>query len=258
MEERKQERGGEYSTVISLGCFCGVAQEMERFGLRSFSAPFDWLITEEFELVLQLIDTHFENFFQFDALEQQYAINPAYYFDSVNRIQIYHDFSAFQPLEKQYGEVIKKYKRRIDQFYRNIQKPSLFIRYCEHTRELRWIDDHYEEIIRLLKDYNIKNDIIFIGGDEYVFQNKKIRYFHTPRTPGDYVARKAFSAHPDLQKMMEGNIIPEDQKIKNFQFYENKQKRKYIHKVQRKIKKIFDQVFRTPYRYEKQREFSSK
>lgn len=34
-----------YTNYISLGYFCGVAQDLEKLGLRSYSAPFDWGIS---------------------------------------------------------------------------------------------------------------------------------------------------------------------------------------------------------------------
>ena len=36
----------EYKHFISLGYFCSVAMELERFGLRSESGPFDWVISD--------------------------------------------------------------------------------------------------------------------------------------------------------------------------------------------------------------------
>ena len=48
-----------YSNFISLGYFCGVAEDLERIGLRSFSSPFDWLITD-FKGVIKLIENRFK------------------------------------------------------------------------------------------------------------------------------------------------------------------------------------------------------
>lgn len=38
-----------YESVISLGYFCSVAIELEKMGIRNFSTPFDWLITDWLE-----------------------------------------------------------------------------------------------------------------------------------------------------------------------------------------------------------------
>lgn len=35
-----------YQNYISLGYFCGVAQDLEKLGLRNTSSPFDWCITD--------------------------------------------------------------------------------------------------------------------------------------------------------------------------------------------------------------------
>ena len=50
-----------YNSFISLGWFCGVASSMSKYGLRSFSSPFDWYFSD-FKSVLHFIETDFIDF----------------------------------------------------------------------------------------------------------------------------------------------------------------------------------------------------
>ena len=44
-----------FDHVISLGWFCSPAHEIRRIGLRDASYPFDWLITHNFSIIINLI-----------------------------------------------------------------------------------------------------------------------------------------------------------------------------------------------------------
>ncbi len=136
-----------YKNLISLGHFCGVASECERMGLRSFSSPFDWLITEKFSVVLDLIDTNFSDFLRYDDLYQEYDKSPSWYVNLPLAIHFYHNFNANDSLVSQIGKVQEKYKRRIIRFYEKIKEPTLFIRYCYSHEEIKWIDENYNEIL---------------------------------------------------------------------------------------------------------------
>lgn len=59
----------EYSHFISLGCFCGVAEELERLGLRDASYPFDWLIGP-YDSYIKLINSNFDDFLNQDYIYQ--------------------------------------------------------------------------------------------------------------------------------------------------------------------------------------------
>ena len=59
-----------YSNYVSLGSFCSVAMELERFGLRSASFPFDWLLSD-FRGVVEAINSNFGAFFDESFLNNQ-------------------------------------------------------------------------------------------------------------------------------------------------------------------------------------------
>lgn len=53
-----------YRHFISLGFFCSVASELERYGLRSASGPFDWQSCDSFKERMDLINNRFEKFWE--------------------------------------------------------------------------------------------------------------------------------------------------------------------------------------------------
>ena len=122
-----------YKNIISLGMFCSVAMELERKGLRTASYPFDWVISESFEKVLFLVKNDFSDFLTYDKLYQER--NPAHYYNAKADIHFFHDFTPYCPLEKQMDVVEKKYKRRIERFYKDIKEPTLFVRYCSNLAD---------------------------------------------------------------------------------------------------------------------------
>lgn len=151
-----------YKHVVSLGYYCGPAQELERIGYRQFSLPFDWLITASFQVVLQLIESRFNGFLEEDGLQQEINVNPKYYYDEDKQIHYYHDFTDKESLTKQLPAVKKKYARRIDRFYQTISEPTLFLRYCLSHNEYEWISNNLEYINSVLRKYNPNNDIVFV------------------------------------------------------------------------------------------------
>lgn len=51
-----------FEQFISLGLHCFTAASMSKYGLRSSSGPFDWLITADFGWVLRYMETDFSGF----------------------------------------------------------------------------------------------------------------------------------------------------------------------------------------------------
>lgn len=58
-----------FDYFVSLGYSCPTASSMSKYGLRSFSGLFDWLISADFSWVLHFIETDFTDFLQKDRLE---------------------------------------------------------------------------------------------------------------------------------------------------------------------------------------------
>ena len=156
-----------FKHIISLGHFCGVAQELERLGLRDASYPFDWLITKR-EPLHRLINNHFDGFLEYDNLYQSQAEKNIYrnkYYDF--GVSFYHDFSRYIPLDAQLDEVQKKYARRIERFYTAITEPTLFIRYVNNEDDAEYYSKHSDERLAYYKQFCSENELIFVVNDEY-------------------------------------------------------------------------------------------
>ncbi|MBQ7203703.1 MAG: hypothetical protein IJS03_06790 [Eubacterium sp.] len=193
-EQERSILNKRYNNIISLGFFCSVAQELEKYGFRNASYPFDWLISD-FKGVIEVIERDFKDFLNYDYLSQM-AVNPKYYINTAYGFQFYHDFNAYQPLSTQLNDVRKKYNRRINRFYKNITKPTLFVRYIENEVEFKWIEENYIRIRELLKSFNPNKEIVYITNDEY--SSTVFKAFYVEKDEGDTVARQPFSKSEEL------------------------------------------------------------
>lgn len=240
---------------ISLGYFCSVALELEKYGLRKESSPFDWLITE-FEGVITLIENHFKDFLAYEYLAQNKE-DRLFYMNTKYRAKFVHDFDKYKPLAPQLPEVQKKFERRIERFYKTIAEPTLFIRYISDEKmvdgvseELIWIENNYDYILRVLKMFNEENDIMFIANDGVV--SEKIKIYHVAKDENDNVARSPFDKNEELSEMFSQIDTPE--KGINLEIYAQKQKRKnnIVGKVQRGIVFYLKKIFLKEYIHEKE------
>lgn len=123
-----------YINFISLGYFCGVAQDLEALGLRDASYPFDWCISN-YEGVIKAIDNRFSDFMAYENLSQS-AETRKHYMDTAYEIFFFHDFSQYKSLDEQYFLVKEKYRRRINRFLKRIEQPTCFVRYI--ANESTW------------------------------------------------------------------------------------------------------------------------
>ena len=231
---------------ISLGHFCSVALELEKFGLRTESSPFDWLISD-FESVISAIETHFDDFLNYDHLSQDKKLHYLYY-DSKYKCSFHHDFDKYAPLKKQLPVVQSKYARRINRFYKTIQEPTLFIRYISSkqneegkSKELVWIEENYDRIISLLKSFNKDNDILFIANEDVT--SEMLTIYNVEKDENDSVARQPFCKSPVLFEMFSSIDFPN--KEANIARYNKKYSK--INKVPRKIKAILKKIFLKEY-----------
>jgi len=229
-----------YKHFISLGSFCSVAGELERFGLRDASYPFDWLVSD-FKNVINLINNKFYDFLNEKRLKQNTTLRSVFA-DELIKMYFFHDFNKYEPLEKQMPKVREKYERRINRFYEAIKEPTLFFRYIYHKKdageaELLWIEDNIDCILRFFKSFNADSDIIFIANEG--FTSNKIKIYNVPIDTGDVVCRSFGDHNVELKYLLE-NIECEN-KSENLKFYLLKEKRKNSigFKVKRKLKGIF-------------------
>lgn len=218
----------QYKHFISLGYFCSVASELERIGLRSTSSPFDWCISN-YEGVIDAIENHFENFLNYDYLLQS-DTECGHYFNPKYKIWFFHDFDKYRSLEEQLPSVKDKYLRRIERFYKNIQQPTLFVRYISDeivneygkSKELDWIEKNNHHILLLLKSFNEYNDIIYIANDGVT--SKVINIFNVQKDKNDVVARRPLDKNTSLNEFF--MLFDYEPKEKNIDVFIKKQKKK--------------------------------
>lgn len=236
---------------ISLGYFCSVASELERFGLRIMLSPFDWVISD-FEGVISAIEHNFRDYLTYEYLFQGRKSHQIYR-NTKYKINFVHDFNKYISLEKQLPEVQSKYNRRINRFYEAIKNKTLFIRYISDeekiegkSKELIWIENNYDHIIRILKSFNNDNDILFIAN--YGVTSEKIKIYNVEKDENDVVARYPFSKNTDLfEKFISINFPDKEQNIKRY-----KKKRSIVNRILRKIKGLLKKLFLKEYIHEKQ------
>lgn len=192
-----------FCNFVSLGYFCSVASELERIGLRTCSGPFDWQASRSFELRIKQVNDGFKEFF--DGLNEQYLYQkqsePQIYFHSLVDTFLVHDFNSYDTLSSQLPTVIQKYRRRVDSFYKHIQKPTLFIHYIYNAENATWIEKNYDYIIKTLKQYNSSNDIVFIANNDIQEIDIPHIYYVEP-DKNDNVARTFLNKIPELEKVL--------------------------------------------------------
>lgn len=212
-----------YEHIISLGYFCSTAQEIERIGLRDCSSPFDWLISSDFHMVIDLIKNNFKDFLKMEHLYQSRE-NPSYYCNVKYQIWFYHDFNGYESLQKQLPLLQAKYKRRVENFYKNITEPTLFIRYISNEDELSFIENNMEKIDLILKEFNSRNEILYVSNND--LKSNKITAFCVEADPNDSVARKFLDKNNELLKYL-NEVIIYDKCTKEMNLNSYKQKKKY-------------------------------
>lgn len=151
-----------FDHVISLGWFCSPAQEIRRIGLRDASYPFDWLITHNFSIIINLIKNN--RYLKLYADEMlQYDLDESRWYNREYMISIFHDFNKYKKMCSQIDSVNEKYFRRMKRFYENIAEPTLFLRYVKDENEALFISRNESRIESIFKDKNEGNEIVYIA-----------------------------------------------------------------------------------------------
>ena len=147
-----------FSSVISLGFYCGVAYSISKCGFRSFSGPFDWE-NSEYEGVLHFIDDDFSDFLLPENLEVDNS-SPEKFFDKKYNIRFPHDIHT--SFAEDLPSIKAKYKRRIERFIDEEHKGTCFIRAINDPAEIDFIAENREKINSVLTKYNPNNKVIYL------------------------------------------------------------------------------------------------
>lgn len=149
-----------FDNFVSLGCFCGTASSLLKYGLRSFSGPFDWIISD-FDGVVDNMDNNFCDFLNKDNL--QILSDESGIIDSKYGFYFKHDkISGF---DEEFEKVYAKYKRRIEKFRIILKSKTCFIRVVKDNEEVSYISDNIDYINQVIKKENSNNEIIFMIPD---------------------------------------------------------------------------------------------
>ena len=246
-------RGGGYESVVSLGYFCSVASEIERMGLRTHSGPFDWQACVDFRKRIELIDTHFKEFFENlneEGLYQKVS-EPQIYFMKAVGVFLVHDFTMYKSLAEQLPKVRRKYERRVTSFYRQIVRKTLFIYYVNKDNDVDYINHNIDYIRKTLRKFHPDNEIIFVANTDKHLEVSPA-YYVTPDA-GDVVARKFLEKNEDLKSFLENLPFDQKQRHINMSFHKKKILKKKLCKPYRKMKEIFDKLLKKPYVHKRRR-----
>ena len=252
----------EFKNFISLGYFCEVAEDLEKMGLRNTSSPFDWCITD-FSKNIELIENRFEGFMNYDNLAQSID-DRNHYEDTRYHDFFFHDFTKYKPLSQQYDVVKAKYDRRIKRFLKNIESPTLFIRYISNEEknfsgrsiELEWIENNKDYVDQVLKSYNPDNQIIFIG--DLSTRSDKIKIYNVKVDKGDVVSRSPIYNNVELYPIMKKYRIENQDYNKARYMLKQKKKNSFTTKLFSRSVAIFNKLFKRVYHHSKSYDIEGK
>lgn len=140
---RQSELHRPYDLIMSLGYNCMVAYQLKRLSLRNFSGPIDWVISENTDQLIRLLDHRFHGYMD----EQNLAIlgtHNGFYsvMDTEYQMYSFHDFpiQSEEPRITNYAEFKEKRDRRINHFMSLAANSdsSLFVRErCSYEEAIR-------------------------------------------------------------------------------------------------------------------------
>jgi|WetSurMetagenome_2_1015567.scaffolds.fasta_scaffold25363_3 hypothetical protein len=229
-----------FKHIISLGHFCSVASELERFGLRDSSDPFDWVICD-IQTVTSLLKNNFDNLFDLELLSKN-KLYPYIVQHQDFKFDFYHDFHPEIDLKQQISVVASKYRKRINRFYSRIEEPTLFIRYIENNEIDFWYNDAHE-MLGLLKSFNPENSIILIINDDVSIDVSRInssvqQVFFVKKDQNDSISREFLRYNKNISSYLNHISYPRLKRIKNYVSYCNKRIPKLSSKIFKKIRTL--------------------
>ncbi len=153
-----------FENFISLGWFCGTAASMSKYGLRSWSGPFDWYFSN-FPGVLACMENNFTDFLDRKNLVVLDGL-PEEFLDTKHGFHYNHE--VITCLEEDYVSIYEKYARRIGKFREMIKQKTCFIRAVRNDEELRYIQNNLCVIEKIIKQSNPDNEIIYVVSSKEV------------------------------------------------------------------------------------------
>lgn len=216
-----------FSNFVSLGGTCYTASSMSKYGLRSFSGPFDWLVTGDFAWIMHYLENSFEDFLEKENLERWNGYAEKFR-DTKSGFLFLHDEEY--PFEENYSQLKLKYQKKTGRFMEEVKKPTCFLRLVADAHEIKYISENYDYISRVVKMGNQQNEIIFLIKDTMAV-SEKILFKHYlmsikhigKNTPTHEELRNAFDGSADFLLYCASNYSSESM-MKNIIFDHKKEK----------------------------------
>ncbi len=172
-----------YDIIYSLGFNCACALYLNQNKLRLTSGPLDWISNMTFNDRIELILNDFADYLKLSDLKKITPDNrtqnlkyDVYKNEKLNCI-FPHEFLYNIPLEKSYDEVFKKYQRRIDRFYKNInQKQKTLLVWFSLDSKIT-DEDILNANKKLCAKFNKNVDMLIIENDDNLI-NKDMQIIH--------------------------------------------------------------------------------
>lgn len=229
----KQNSDLKFKRIISLGFYCGVAQELEKMHLRDASYPFDWVISD-LNSINKLIANNFRNLFSINSLyrdgDYPYIVKHKEY-----KFDFYHDFSPENSIESQIEKVQNRYCRRILRFFDelNSKKSILFIRYLYEESKNGEINievsNDIQEFVNIIEKFTKNFKIVLIKHKELLLNDSSknehiIRVFDVDKPKGKYANDDFIHSSKEIEEFFGGEVMYNIfAKLKNIVFYRKKQ-----------------------------------
>lgn len=168
-----------YDLIYSLGRDCACSEYLIRAGLRTCSGPFDWITGPKFVDRISFIENDFKYFLNINDLEpikkdlnaNVVDLKNDYYTNTRTKFIFLHDFKTNIPLKESLTEVEAKYNKRIERFYRNINKKKhVLLVFFTHHEKIN-TNDIKEFYRKLTRKFNKTVDLLIIDHDEKMDPN---------------------------------------------------------------------------------------
>lgn len=150
--------------ALSLGDACQAAHYLQKFGLRSFASPFDWMKCYGLGEVMELLDSDFCGFFEnlSEKVDFDCENGCRHITDVKNGMVSIHAFKKDESIEAQYPLFIKTMKRRFNRFKQSIKESNHILFLTTRRRDY----EGFKEFLNFMKGYhaarytllNIHND----------------------------------------------------------------------------------------------------
>lgn len=181
-----------YDLIIPIGTTCKNTHNLRALKRQYESLPFDWILTLDLDQIHKALATKFSDFLKKENMEYKCKESEQtdIYFDRATDIGFWHDFPHNVPLEQSFDTIRKKYDRRIQRLFEEINrsKDILFCRVNTIRPESGW---SVEEMIypkSVIDDAKLDAQFKKIQ-DLYPDKNISLLEVSVFNTPHNYVKR---------------------------------------------------------------------